>query len=564
MTAADMPLAGETSLVIGVTGHRNLRETELPRLRGEVRAFFEGLRRDFPDLPLVLLAPLAAGADQLGAGVALDLGIRVIAVLPVPAAVYRDDFNDAASLAEFERQLALCEVLELDILSASNPDAALQPGIERNLQYAQVGVFTSSHSHILLALWDGTDNGFLGGTAQVVQYHLHGHVSSELDRRQAAMATLGLDEESLVFHVPAGREGDDSDQAGPSRWLTSKEGISRHETMPATFTTQFKRQSEYNHDRRQYRAQIAEIKSSPALDCPIHRQFLAADWLASTYRRRVSRILLTTYLLTALMGYSFILYSDVMAKDVMIYLFLLFFLAGIGVNSVAKRREWHRQYIDYRALAEGLRVQSYWRRAGIVDTNRPAFAHDNFLQKQDVELGWIRNAMRSAGLEGMLQPTNPEQDSIGRVIREWIGDSESPGQLAYYSATSEKRVRQHRRNEWLAMTCLWLGISLSVVLAVFALSLNGTTQNMLVVAMGVLSVTAAVHEAYAYKKADKELIKQYRFMARIFSAAKSRLEKSRSHEEQRRILRTLGEAALAEHAEWTLMHRERPLESSKI
>ena len=96
------------------------------------------------------------------------------------------------------------------------------------------------------------------------------------------------------------------------------------------------------------------------------------------------------------------------------------------------------------------------------------------------------------------------------------------------------------------------------------MSLDGLTQNTLVVAMGVLSVTAAVHEAYAYKKADKELIKQYRFMVRIFSAAKSRLENSRSVEEKRRILRTLGEAALAEHAEWTLMHRERPLDNSKI
>ncbi len=563
MTLALRPVE-KTRLVVGVTGHRNLRQTELPRLRKEVRAFFEGLRRDFPELPLTLLAPLAAGADQLVAGIALELGIHVIAVLPVPSAIYRDDFEDAASLEEFNRQLAQCEALELDIINSSNPDAALQPGVERNLQYAQVGVFTSSHSHILLALWDGTDNGFLGGTAQVVQFHLHGSISGELDRRQAAMTTLGLDEESLVFHIPTGRENDEHDHEGVGQWLTSAEGVTRHSEMPKSFVTQFKRQSEYNHDRLQYHDRIAGIQSSPNLDCPIHRQFVAADWLATTYRKRVSRILMVTYLLAALMGYSFILYSDVMAKDIMIYLFLLFFLAGIGVNSIARRREWHRQYIDYRALAEGLRVQSYWRRSGIVDTSRPAFAHDNFLQKQDVELGWIRNVMRSAGLDGMLQALNPEQDGIDKVIDEWIGSAESPGQLAYYSATSEKRVRHHRRNEWLALTCLWLGISLSVVLAVFALSLHGFMQNAMVVAMGVLSVTAAVHEAYAYKKADKELIKQYRFMVRIFSAAKSRLEKSRSIEEKRRILRTLGEAALAEHAEWTLMHRERPLDNSKI
>jgi len=79
-----------------------------------------------------------------------------------------------------------------------------------------------------------------------------------------------------------------------------------------------------------------------------------------------------------------------------------------------------------------------------------------------------------------------------------------------------------------------------------------------------LSVAAAVHEAYAYRKADKELIKQYRFMQRIFSAAQRRLTICKAVGEQRQILRTLGEAALAEHAEWTLMHRERPLEHSRI
>ena len=89
-------------------------------------------------------------------------------------------------------------------------------------------------------------------------------------------------------------------------------------------------------------------------------------------------------------------------------------------------------------------------------------------------------------------------------------------------------------------------------------------QNIMVASMGILSVAAAVHEAYAYKKADKELIKQYRFMQRIFSAAQRRLGSCNSVDEKRQILRTLGEAALAEHAEWTLMHRERPLEHSRI
>jgi len=60
------------------------------------------------------------------------------------------------------------------------------------------------------------------------------------------------------------------------------------------------------------------------------------------------------------------------------------------------------------------------------------------------------------------------------------------------------------------------------------------------------------------------LIKQYRYMQRIFGAARRRLNNSKGVSEQQQILRTLGEAALAEHAEWTLMHRERPLEHSRL
>ncbi len=82
-------------------------------------------------------------------------------------------------------------------------------------------------------------------------------------------------------------------------------------------------------------------------------------------------MLKTTYLLAALMGFAFIIYADVNSQDFMLYLFLAFFVTGLGVAGVAKRREWHRKYIDYRALAEGLRVQSFWRLAGIVDNSTP-------------------------------------------------------------------------------------------------------------------------------------------------------------------------------------------------
>ena len=53
-------------------------------------------------------------------------------------------------------------------------------------------------------------------------------------------------------------------------------------------------------------------------------------------------------------------------------------------------------------------------------------------------------------------------------------------------------------------------------------------------------------------------------MRNIFHGARAALEAEPDPRGQREILRALGEAALAEHAEWALTHRERPLEHGKL
>jgi hypothetical protein len=51
---------------------------------------------------------------------------------------------------------------------------------------------------------DGRDSEKLGGTAQVVRFHLQGSVPGQIDRRRrVALARLGLDEETLVYHLQA-------------------------------------------------------------------------------------------------------------------------------------------------------------------------------------------------------------------------------------------------------------------------------------------------------------------------------------------------------------------------
>ena len=553
------------SLVIGVTGHRKLRTEDVPALRVRVRDFLQQMQARYPALPLVLLSSMAQGSDQLVAQVALDLGLRVIAPLPLPLDLYRADF-DPPDLQLLERQLPQVETLVLPLGWGSTLQSVAVSGLARDQQYAQSGIFVSSHCHVLLALWDGQESGRLGGTAQAVHFHLHGVLSGQMERRHAAATLLGPDQENVVHHLPVARRDDAQPADRRGRWLTADEGVETSAELPPQFAQMFRRQVAFNADAHKYAAQIAARQQDPAAaaQCPVWRGFGAADWLARTYQRRVARVLLTTYALVALMGFTFFTYTHVASQDAVIYGFLSLFLVGMVVTGLASRREWQRKYLDYRTLAEGLRVQSYWRRAGIVIPGTSAFAHDNFLQKQDVELGWIRNVMRGASLDGMLVPTAADAGQVEAVIGEWIGTPGSGGQLSYYSGSALRRMRLHRRAELLGLVCVALGVGISVVLAIFARQFDAHLKHNLVSVMGFLSVAAAVHEAYMHKKADKELIRQYQFMQRIFGAAQRLLDGGVDLEEKRRILQALGEAALTEHAEWTLMHRERPLPHSRI
>ncbi len=109
-----------------------------------------------------------------------------------------------------------------------------------------------------------------------------------------------------------------------------------------------------------------------------------------------------------------------------------------------------------------------------------------------------------------------------------------------------------------------MGIVVALILASVGGSVSGDVQTVLIALMGGFPLIAAVREAYAHKKADKELIKQYRFMHRLFRNAHDRIDHATTDEQKRAILNALGAAALDEYAEWILMRRDRPLAHSKL
>lgn len=559
-----------TPLVVGVTSHRNIPAREIEPIRQLVRDFLAQLRREFPQLPLVVLSALAEGGDQLVAQEALAQGARLVAPLPLPPDMYVDDFADPVVRASFDALSRQAEIVLLPKLMDQPRHAIGAPGMPRDRQYAKAGVYIASHCHVLLAIWDGKASGRLGGTAQIVDYHLTGALPGLIDRRRDTRHVLGGGDESLLYHIVCSREGADGAPAAgllplQAGWR-SADNQAIQPDLPAEFHLMFARMAEFNAECARYASQIASTRTdaSPGTTATIDQTFHAADWLAMHFQKRVLLAMRLTYTLAALMGIAFTFYAHLLAQDYLIYLFLLLFASGGAVALLARHRGWHRKYLDYRALAEGLRIQSYWRRAGISANADHEFAHENFLQKQNIELGWIRNVMRAASLYPSTRPAQATATALAEVIAQWVGEPGKSGQLHYYECKTAERTGLHHITETIGKISLWGGVAISVFLAAFALVLHTETKVLLVLIMAVLSIIAAVREAYSHRKADKELIRQYRFMQRIFASARAALDRTQDPASQREILLSLGDAALTEHAEWTLMQRERQVEHSKL
>ena len=73
----------------------------------------------------------------------------------------------------------------------------------------------------------------------------------------------------------------------------------------------------------------------------------------------------------------------------------------------------------------------------------------------------------------------------------------------------------------------------------------------------------AIFEIDLGEKADRALIRQYRYRDTLCGFAARELRSARCDAEKLDILRALGHASLAEHAHWILAHRDKRLEGRR-
>jgi hypothetical protein len=150
----------------------------------------------------------------------------------------------------------------------------------------------------------------------------------------------------------------------------------------------------------------------------------------------------------------------------------VFFLTAIGLTLAAwivyfyfKKTGAAERCEDYRAIAEGLRVQFYWTACGSGES-----VASNYLLRQRGELGWIRKVISSAGLPyesnrvrfNQLSPS--DKRAVLQSIREtWIG-----GQHAYFKKAIDELSLQREVFSTYAQVLLWTGLVLFAFFFFFA------------------------------------------------------------------------------------------------
>lgn len=153
-------------IVIGVTGHRDLRQQDIPLLRETVHVELEKLKTEYSHSDFIMLNSLASGADTLCAEEALRLGISLVCPLPMEVEEYRRDFSGDELIA-FESLLSQAD----EVFAAPHTEPEKEG---RDYRYRQAGIYIAAHSHVLLSLWDGSPARPDGcGTAEAVSFMLH-------------------------------------------------------------------------------------------------------------------------------------------------------------------------------------------------------------------------------------------------------------------------------------------------------------------------------------------------------------------------------------------------------
>ena len=431
---------------------RALRETE--------RDCFAGFT---PKLRFV--SPIADGADQIAAEVALDLGWDLQAILPFERSAYRASLANEGARERFDHLMERADcLLELP----GDPDHSLEA-------YVMTGRATVAHCDILIAIWDGLPPRGRGGTGEVVQVALtrgtaivHVPLSPGGDTRvlwSAFDPTVVTIADDPAVARPLAREDvdtllrglmmpppDEQERHFLRRFLGERlRRIRARIEYPLLLTaagvrpfrardlTSSHADAQTRDEWQRYRAGCAEVQNIAAGIDLLETSYSWADRLATHFAQTYRSGHIFNFVLggfAVCLGLSAFMAPHLRFEEAALE--LLITLAIILNAVIASRQEWHRRWLDYRQLAERLRPMRSLKLLGIAAPDPPG------TQTNPVPRRWI-DWYASGIWRAMGCPSGCIDKACAARLGKAIADHEVEPQMSYHSRNAKQiKLLDHR------------------------------------------------------------------------------------------------------------------------
>lgn len=560
---------GSLPITIAVTGHRDLLPEYIPSIEERVRSVFRDFETRYPQTPLTLLTSLAEGADRLVARIALEFGVTLICPLPMQRDLYEADFETPESRKEFRELLDKAEQwFEMPLLAGSTTDQISRHGFLRDKQYAYAGAYLARHSQVIIALWDGSPIELVGGTTYIVGFKLKGIPPPYIQKQ----GRFDPEEIGPVYHILSPRITHPLPEGIPASLTVL---YPRQYGNPAAAKKMYDRildnTSRFNIDELELKKLLDETKKRSEgylvsdMEFAVRDKqsksllsnFSLSDSLAIFFQKKTYRISVILFFLALAGTIIFELYAYLMIDSpVLLILFFLVLAVAYGLFLYSTRKRFHEKFLDYRTLAEGLRIQFYWKLLGINYS-----VANYYLGDQHGELDWIRHALRSWTIpfsEEAAREVPVESSHQSAVIRNWV-DS----QFEYFGRTSYREKTKERRISRFATFALIAGFGLIGFDMIYQFLIGHSALPLVLYISSVMPIIAGLLFGYSEKRALRDHVKQYERMGELFSVAKYRIDilaKESDFPEIRNLLFDLGKEALKENGMWAITHHKRPIE----
>lgn len=407
---------------------------------------------------LLFVSPLAHGADQIAAEVALEHGFSLHAVLPFAIDDYRDDVTTNGAAARFDSLIGRSAgVLEL-------------PGTrERELEaYVMAGRATVAHCDVLIAVWDGLEARGRGGTAEVVALAITQGtpvIHLPIDGTSPPRLLWAAFDPLVATQRPDEMAQRPFDEVHVERMLSAYM-LPPTDPLERGFLRRFA-----NERSRRIRARIeyplllaaagvarfrpSQIRES---NCTAHTaeewRLYRHSWLDQHSAERSLDLLQSAYSWSDQLAghfaqtyrsghvFNFVLggfavclgLSAFMAPGASFELAVAEFVIALGIilnTQIGLRNEWHRRWLDYRQLAERLRPMRSLKLLALAAPDPPG------TRTNPVARRWID--WYSAGIwRAMGCPDGEVEEARARELARAVGEFEIAPQVAYH----EKSARQ--------------------------------------------------------------------------------------------------------------------------